>query len=525
MQVKISQQEYEELLTAKNQLSNATKSIAEQKKTISQKELLIKKQKEDIALLLQHIYAASSEKNVLKEKVPEQMDLWGEEVLQTKETPKENVSYSRKKRSKDQNRKPLPESLPRIEDVIEIPESERTCMECNSELKEISEDKSEELVYIPAKVYVRVIRRKKYACSKDSLHGLQRARLPKRIIPKSYASPSLLSHILISKYVDHLPLDRQERMFKRLGVSLSKSTMSDWMGKVHQALNPLLDTLKKKMLQARVLNCDETTLKVQRNSTKKGSKTGYIWSYIGDERWVWFRWSQGRGGVNPLEDLKSFSGEYLQSDGYAGYNALVNDKKIKHLGCWAHARRKFVDAYKVGALQAEAVIKLIGNLYKIEKDAREENLSAETIRQLRQNKSKLVLAKIKEEVSGLVKNSAPKGKLGQALTYINSQWDHLVLYCEDGALSIDNNIVERAIRPIALGRKNYLFAGSEAGAEWLSGFYSLIETCKLQGVEPAEYLSSVLQIIAERNAAGDSLEDLLPDEWLKLKQKLLAENK
>jgi len=399
-------------------------------------------------------------------------------------------------------------------EVVELPESERSCDECDSELVEIGEEITEELEYIPASFYVREIHRKKYACKKDSLHGVYRARMPKRLIPKGIPGPTLLSHILISKYVDHLPLERQEQIFKRLGVHIAKSTMSDWLKTVRQKLDPLLQCLKNKMLDSRLLNCDETTYDVQQNAMQEPMIHGYLWSYIGDRKWVWFDWQKGRSRTGPLDLLQGFTGDYLQSDGYEAYNYVVDKLHITHLSCWAHARRKFVEAYESGSIQAEPVIQLIAELYKIESEAKENNLDFSQIKEIRKTKSLSILSQIKTAIEEISKTALPKAKLGTACAYTLKRWKELSEYCNDGELQIDNNIVERSIRPVAVGRKNWPFSGSEEGADFAAAFYSLIETCKLHKVDPSEYISKVLIYLADyedEDAAGFAT--LFPDAY------------
>lgn len=461
--------------------------------------------------LKKQLFASKSERKPLQE-VVSLTDLFAENstIDSSSEIDLEPKAKASKKRAKEEGRQPLPSHLERYEEVVELPESECTCEECGAELKGIGDDITEELEFIPAQMKVRQIKRIKYACSKDTLHKIVRARMPKRIIPKGMAGPSLLSQILVSKYVDHLPLDRQTKIFSRQNIHFSRKTMSGWMGKCFDVLKPLLECLQQKMLESTKLNCDETTFKVQRKLTsKKGLKTTYLWSYIGDEKWVWFDWREGRGQAGPLEVLEGFKGNSIQSDGYSVYNPVAKALNLVQLGCWAHARRKFVEAYETGDQKSIPIIELIAKLYSVEKAAKEQELDANKIRELRQSKSIPILKEIKLLIDKISLTETPKGNLGKALTYAKNQWDTLNVYCTDGALSIDNNIVERSIRPATLGRKNYLFAGSENGAKWIAGFYSLIETCKLHGVEPGRYLTEVLRHIVDYE--GTELETLLPE--------------
>lgn len=469
------------------------------------------KLKAEILWLRKQLFGSKSERKAIKETV-EALDLFKKELEESSSVGEKNKETSKasKKRPKEEGRQPLPKELERYEELVELPQNECTCEECGTVLKIIDEEITEELEFVPAQMRVRQIKRLKYACPKDSLHKIVRARMPERIIPKGMAGPSLLSQILISKYVDHLPLDRQTKIFSRQGIHLSRKTMSDWMGKSFEVLKPLIECLHSKVLESKRLNCDETTFKVQRKLTsKKGLKTTYLWSYIGDEKWVLFDWQEGRSQSGPLGILEKFKGATIQSDGYNVYDVVAKKLKLKQLGCWAHARRKFLDAYEAGFQQAKPIVELIAKLYIIEKFAKEQELQPSEIEDLREAEARPILNDIRTEINQIIESGTPVRKLGDAITYLNNQWDKLTEYCNDGAFLIDNNIVERSIRPATLGRKNYLFAGSENGAKWIAGFYSLIETCKLHGIEPGRYLTEVLRLIVDYDKKD--LETLLPD--------------
>jgi len=500
----ITKEKYSRLLEEFSSLKKDNEELLNKVKVLSEEVFWLKKE----------LFASRSERRPIKEKNTEEIDLFEKAEEKRSEVATESIAYTRKKRKPEENRQKLPENLKRVVEVVELPESERTCDECDSELVEIGEEITEELEYVPASFYVREIHRKKYACKKDSLHGVYRARMPKRLIPKGIPGPTLLSHILISKYVDHLPLERQEQIFKRLGVHIAKSTMSDWLKTVRQKLDPLLQCLKNKMLDSRLLNCDETTYDVQQNAKQEPVIHGYLWSYIGDRKWVWFDWQPGRSRSGPMDLLQGFTGDYLQSDGYEAYNYVVDKLHLTHLSCWAHARRKFVEAYESGSIQAEPVIQLIAELYKIESEAKENNLDFAQIKEIRKTKSLSILSQIKTAIEEISKTALPKAKLGTACAYTLKRWKELSEYCNDGELQIDNNIVERSIRPVAVGRKNWLFSGSEEGADFAAAFYSLIETCKLHKVDPSEYISKVLIYLADyedEDAAGFTT--LFPDAY------------
>lgn len=510
----VTREEYGRLSEEYSSLKRRTLALTKEKEELSNR---IQVLAEEVFWLRKELFASRSERRPVKEKDAEATDLFdGTEDAEEEraETPKESIAYTRKKRDSKENRQKLPEHLKRVVEVVELPESERTCDECGSELVEIGEEITEELEYVPASFYIRQIHRKKYACRKDPLHGVYRARMPKRLIPKGIPGPTLLSHILISKYVDHLPLERQERIFKRLGMNIAKSTMSDWLKTVRQKLDPLLRCLKNRMLDSRVLNCDETTFEVQRNARREPVIHGYLWSYIGDRKWVWFDWQPGRARSGPMKTLQGFTGDYLQSDGYEAYDHVCGQLHAGHLACWAHARRKFVEAYESGSRQAGPVIELIAGLYKIESEAKENGLDHAQIKEARESRSLPILNRIKAAIEEISKSALPKASLGKACAYALARWDQLSLYCDDGELQIDNNIVERSIRLVTLGRKNWLFSGSEDGADFAAAFYSLIETCKLHRVDPAEYMSRVLVYLADyEDEDDDGWATLLPDAY------------
>jgi transposase len=470
--------------------------------------------KAELLWLKKQVFGSKSEKQSKKERHPSEIDLFDEfsnNNLEDSETPNETITYKRKKRAKGENRSPLPDNLPREEIIIELPLEDRVCDECGTELVEIGEDVREELEIQPAKLLVKVIIIKKYACKEDSLHGVYRARQPKRLIPKGIPGPQLLAHVLISKYVDHLPLERQEQMFKRLGHRIAKQTMSDWLKTVCQKLDPLLECLKNKVLDSRILNGDETRYLVQQNSIRLEKINGWLWVYVGDKKWVWFEWEPGRSSKGLTEFIKGSLAEYFQSDGYAAYDKPLELYDIDSLGCWAHARRYFVKAADSKSKDAEGVVKKIAPLYGIEKKLKEENASPEKVKSVRGEESRPLLESLFADIEQLNKNALPEGLLGKACNYVLKRKSKLMCYLDDGELDIDNNLAERTIRQIAVGRKNWMFSGSIDGAHFAAKFYSLIQSCKLQGVDPAHYLTEVLRYLPDYE--GEDMASLLPDAY------------
>jgi transposase len=501
----ISHEEYQKVL-------DENKKVLEEKKRVSlQNENL----KNELFWLKKQVFGCKSEKRKLKERHPSEIDLFDTDADVPKDSTKdssssETITYTRKKRSKEQNRSALPETLPREEIIIELPLEERTCGDCGRELVEIGEEVSEELEIVPAKLFVKVTRVKKYACKQDSLHGVYKTRRPKRLIPKGIAGPQLLAHILISKYVDHLPLQRQEQMFKRLGHRISKQTMSDWLQLVCQKLDPLLECLKGKVLDSRILNGDETRYLVQQNVKRLKTINGWLWVYVGDHKWVWFEWHPGRSSRGLSDFVKGSLAEYFQCDGYAAYDKPLALYDIKSIACWAHARRNFFKEAEMGSAEAAEVVKKIAAIYAIEKKLKEDGCSLERIEEVRNSESRHLLEKLFEHLEQLNLTALPKG-IGDACSYALKRKAQLMRYLDDAELDIDNNIAERTIRQVAVGRKNWLFSGSVEGAHFAAKFYSLIESCKLQGVDPAHYLTEVLKFLPDYEE--EDMTTLLPDAY------------
>ena len=434
-----------------------------------------------------------------------QSSLFDAEINITPES--EIIRYERtKKTTKKQSphfRNPIPSHIPRKEIVIE-PEGIDT-----SGLKRIGEEVTEELEYEEAKFYVNKYIRPKYVS--ESGEGVFIAQLPSRVIIKGIAGPGLISHILISKFIDHLPIYRIRKQFKRSGIDLAESTMNDWVSAAVELLEPLYNVQKAHILGRDYIMVDETTIRVLDKQKKGKTHTGYHWVYLDPlEGEVFFEYKPGRHARFPRETLKDFEG-YLQSDGYTGYNETGRREGIVHLACFAHARRKFEQALSNDRKRARWMLKRIRYLYLVERRARELALSYEDRHEFRQRHSTRQLKRIKE---WLIKNKQevlPKSSMGTAIDYTLNLWSRLIRYLEDGRLEIDNNRVENAIRPVAIGRKNYLFAGSHNGAKRAAILYSLLSTAQLQGHDPKAYLKDVLSRIADHQM--NRLDELLPASW------------
>jgi len=421
---------------------------------------------------------------------------------------------------KKPGRKPLPKDLHRVRIEHEIPESEKRCP-CGCTRTVIGEDISEQLDIIPAKIQVLVHVRKKYAC-KHCEEGVTIAPLPPQPIPKSNASPGLLAHIAISKYQDALPLYRQQAILQRSGVDIPRNTLANWMIKSGELLQPLLSAMETKLLTHPVMHCDETIVQILKEPDKPPTSKSYMWVRVGGpptQLIRLFHYAPSRIGVVVSELLEGYRG-YLQTDDYAGYNAVAAKNGVTQLGCWAHARRKFIDAQKATAgktkskanntnkvSKADMAISLITKLYAIEKTLKEAN--AETRWQIRQQQAVPQLQKIRALLEKTLHSTLPKGLLSKAVSYLDKNWQKLNVYTQDGRLSIDNNPAENAIRPFVIGRKNWLFSASVNGAKASANIYSLIETTKANQLEPYQYLRQLFTELPKVITA-DQIEALLP---------------
>ena len=415
------------------------------------------------------------------------------------------------------NRGSLPKHLPRIEEVIE-PES--TVCECGCERHVIGEDVSERLDIVPAQFRVIVTHRPKYAC-RDCEDGIIQAPAPAHLIPGGMPSEATVSHVIVSKYADHFPLYRQAQIYSRQGVDLDRSTLAAWVGRAAFELNPVYDALLANLKRSSKLFMDETTAPVLDPGRRK-TKTGYFWALARDDRpWggedppgVAFTYAPGRSGQYAEDILKGFSGT-LQVDGYAGYNRLLKRpaQDVQLAYCWAHARRKLHEVSQSGTTPiADEGLKQIAKLYRIEKDIRGQ--SPEARLEARQERSKPIIDQFE---TWLITNRArvsAKSPLGEALKYITKYWDGLCLFLEDGRVELDNNSVERTIRPISLNRKNALFAGHDAGAQNWAMLASLIETCKLNAVDPHAWMTTTLQAIVNGHKQA-KIDELLPWNYTK----------
>jgi transposase len=401
-------------------------------------------------------------------------------------------------------RKPLPADLERVNIVHDLDQSEKVCG-CGQPLCRIGEEVCEKLRYTPAKMVVERHIRPKYACKgcegvEDQGPSVKIAPVPPQLIPKSIATGSLVAHIVCAKFEDALPLYRQEKIFDRLGIDLSRQTMCGWLIKVADLAKPLMDLLGQEIRSGPVVNVDETTVQVMKEPDKADSAKSYMWLFRGgqpDRPALVFEYHPSRSGQIPLDYLCGYQG-YVQCDAYSGYDALGRQEGVVLVGCWAHARRKFDEVIKArgGAKRkgsADEALEFIGRLYAVEKKAREAELDPDAIRELRQIESKTVLEEFKTWLDAKVLVTPPKGLLGKAITYTLNNWQRLGRYLQDGRVRPDNNLAENAIRPFVVGRKNWLFAGNPEGARSAAVYYSLIDTAKANGWKAHDYLTYLFE--------------------------------
>lgn len=479
--ITISKAEYLELLNFKAQVSLLKHELGELKRMI---------------------FGAKSERFIAP--IPNQPTLFEVPEPEVIEKPKEEITYTRSKPEPKNHplRLELAAHLPRKAEVIEPADLPEGAIK-------IGENITEVLDYVPATVFVRQIVRPKYIVSQDDEQTrIITAALPSLPIPKGNAGAGLLAHILVSKFVDHLPFYRQVQIFKRQQLTIPESTIGGWFNASCKLLEPLYNTLKSRLVTTDYLMADETPIPVLTNNKLGATHKGYHWVYYDPgNKLVCFDYQKTRGREGPDELLKKFIG-HLQTDGYTAYNNLKNGANIIQLACMAHARRKFEHAKDNDpALASEALI-MFHQLYEIERDAREQGLTHDEIKLLRQEKSAPILLEMETWLKDKLNKVLPKSAIGQAIAYTLTLWPRLIRYIDQGRFNIDNNLIENSIRPVALGRKNYMFAGSHDAAQQAAIVYSLLATCKINNVEPFEWLSNTLSVIS--NHPAEQLFKLLP---------------
>jgi transposase len=461
--------------------------------------------REKIRYLQYQLYGRKSEKYVLQEDC-EQKFLFEDKEAEgpaVKDSSQEEVIIVPEHNRKKKGRKPLPDDIPRVEVIHDLSEKEKVCA-CGCEMSRIGEESSEKLeIHPPQLLIVRNIR-PKYVCKNcegiESPDGaVKLAPPPAQILPKSIATPSLLAHLFVSKFSDALPFYRQSNQLQRYGIELSRATMCNWTFRIWEKLKILGEVLREELLSGPYLSIDETTVQVLNEPERSSGSKSYMWVFRGGppgQGIVIYHYSPSRSGEVASDFIGNYPG-YVQTDGYVGYDFLDGKDGITHAGCWAHARRKFVEVERLGKKEGNKqtrgkgkcvhALETIRKLYMIERKAQNNNLSPGELYQLRQEESKPILDEFKKWLDENVVKIPPKGKLGEAFNYTINQWPRLKNYLKSGLIPIDNNLTENAIRPFVMGRKNWLFSDQPEGAHASALLYSLIETARANGLEPYSY--------------------------------------
>ena len=497
-------------------------SLETEKEKLTQKTEFLQEQNN---LLLARLFSRSSEKQSKSDPRQLQLNLFDEaESLadvdtddndedQTSEESVDVPAHSRKKRG----RKPLPDYLPRIEIIHDLPESERICSIDESILVEIGREVTEILDIIPARVRVERHVMIKYGCN-HCHKGVKMAPRPLRPIPKALASAAMLAHVATAKYADGLPLYRQGSVLTRAGIDIPRNTLANWMIRAGQIVQPMINLFEDVLLGYDILQADETTVQVLKEDKKAATSKSYMWVRRGgppDKSVILFDYDPSRGEHVPKTLLAGYKG-YLQTDAYVGYLAVDEDPDITLLGCFAHARRYFADVVKaLGKSKkgktgnAGKALGYIRRLYAIEKKLREAKADQATRFKIRNERARPILDELKSWADKVRPTVPPKSTLGKAFGYLSNQWSKLILYLDDGRLEIDNNGVENAIRPFVIGRKGWLFSNSVRGVKASANLYSLIETAKANGLEPFAYLRHLFTELPGAQTADD-FEKFLP---------------
>lgn len=487
--------------------------VAHYEQTVQSQQRTIAQQQHELARLLRRLYGPRQERID-----PAQLTLFDAHELQElaaelqqdaqADVPCSDAAGSRRR---GHGRRPLPGHLPREQMLYELSAAERQCPGCGQTRSEIGRETSEQLEYIPASLKVIEHVRIKYACRQCAEH-VAIAPLPSKPIEKGLPGPGLLAHTVLSKYGDHLPLYRQEDITARYGVVLRRSTLCDWIAAAADVAEPLYARMCALVRASRIIHTDDTPVKLL-DPLLGEARTARFWAYLGDRRhpYTVYDFTPSRRRDGPQEFLRGFAG-YLQADAYGGYDGLYRDpqRQIVEVACWAHTRRYWWEAKTTDAGRAHQALAFIARLYQIEATVRDR--STDEVCAARQTYAVPILEEFRGWLGAQQPHVLPKSPVGQALTYTLHQWDALRRYCEDGELSIDNNVAERTMKIAALGRKNWLFVASQAGGRRAAILFSLVASCKANGVEPWGWLRDVFARLTSVRAAA--LDEMLPDRWL-----------
>ena len=521
----------EEVVRLQEQLAESERQRAEHEQALKDREQHIQQLLDYITLLKRKRFGPSADRipadqlKLFDEAELEVLIAELEEDLEESTAPQTKPSAPEKPKAKPV-RRPLPEHLPRVDRIIDLPEAEKQAM--GSKWTFIGYDESEQLAVIPRQPYVIRFKRAKYVPVNEEVPGAEQGvviapRAP-QILPKAIGHSSLIADVVVGKFVDALPLYRQEKIFAREGIDISRQTMAGWMIQLDEKLTPLMAAMKGVLYQGRVIHIDETRLQVLEEPGREATQQSYMWVYRGgppEKPVIWFQYAETRsgdvpreflfpGGVVPAAGSDPPPGISILTDGYSAYNALAREAGIAgHAACWAHVRRKFVEAAagRKNTAAAHQMVALIGKLYVVERELRD-NSPAER-KAARAVRSTPILDKIKAWLDEKATKVLPKGLLGKAIAYTLGLWPQLTTFLEDGHIPIDNNLAENAIRPFVVGRKNFLFSGSPAGAQASATLYSLIETAKGNGLEPRAYLTFLFERLPEAKTPA-AVKALLP---------------
>ena len=482
---------------------------------------------EKIKLLEHRLYGKKSEK--IKDEGPglfNEAEVESAKDLQVSE--KETITYQRAKKGQG-GRRPLPANLPRIDIIHDLSPEEKICP-CSAEMERIGEEISEKLRYTPAKFEVERHIRLKYACktcegveSEGIQPAVKIAPMPESILPKTIATVSLFTIIIINKFCDGLPFYRQEKIFMRYDIPLTRSMMARWAVMAYEKMEMLFECMREELLESHFIGIDETRVQVLKEEGKKAESDSFMWVFRGVKKdksvTLIYLYDKSRSGRVPDEYLSDYKGG-IQTDGYGGYNRLAKNPEIIRYGCWAHARRKLIEAEKAGTTSdiLNELLNQIKSLYLIEDNLREKKAAPGRIEYVRLYESLPILSRIKKILSENQSRILPKSKLGDAVNYILNEWVNLERYISDGNIPIDNNLVENAIRPFVIGRKNWLFYDTPNGAYAGAAYYSLIESLKANGIEPESGLKYIFENIPSCKIKED-FKKLLPKNIDKAKVK------
>jgi transposase len=505
-------------------LETAHQLIRELLETLGQQLHLNAKLQHQLEQLLRQRYGRKGERVD-----PAQLLLFAQEILaQAEPTPQPDPAPesppppSAPQPKKDgHGRKPLPASLPRKPVLHDVPPEQLPCPDCGAMRRRIGEEVREQLEYVPASLVVLEHIRPKYACPDCAAHVVIAERLPEPI-EKGLPGPGLMAHVITNKYADHLPLYRQVGILHRQGVEIPRSTLCDWMAVAAELLQPIVTRMLAKVLESRVVRNDDTPVKVQ-DHDGKGIKTGRLWDSIGDHNhpYVVYTYTPDRSGAGPAAIFQGYAG-YLQADAYSAYDGLFTSGTILEVGCMMHARRKFYEARTSDPPRSHQALAWIKLLYDVEREAKEEHETDDyeafvaARHAMREERSRPIFKRFHDWLEAEASKVLPKSPIGEAIRYALNHWVALERPLEAGFLELDNGACERAFKPVALGRKNWLFAGSDRGGETAAVLMSLCTTCKDLGIDPQAYLRDVLDRISTHPARR--IEELLPDRWQALRQ-------